>query len=104
MLAAAAIAVACPADPLKVLVPVDWTSEPVESQIRELRGMRERYGLDRFVLIGPWNKEYCCGTDISDWERLGDAIARARSELQGIKLVRIVYPKAKRYASPLKTY
>ncbi len=83
MLAAAAIAIACPADPLKVLVPVDWTSEPVDSQIRELRGMHERYGLNRFVLIGPWNKQYRCGTDISDWERLGDDIGRARSELQG---------------------
>ncbi len=68
-------------EPLNVMVPVDWTSEPIETQIGELRNMHDRYGLRRFVLIGPWNRQYYRGTDMSDWERLGDDIARAKKEL-----------------------
>ena len=41
------------AEPFNVLVPVDWVSEPYETQIKELRMMHERYGLRKFVLIGP---------------------------------------------------
>ncbi len=70
-------------EPLNVMVPVDWTSEPIETQIGELRNMHDRYGLRRFVLIGPWNRQYYRGTDISDWERLGDDIARAKKGLSG---------------------
>ena len=68
-------------EPLNVLVPVDWTSEKPETQVKELRGMHDRYGLRKFVLIGPWNKQYYCGTDIADWEKLGDSIALAKRQL-----------------------
>ena len=67
-------------EPLNVLVPVDWSSEPPETQIQELRNMHDRYGLRKFVLIGPWNKQYYCGTDNADWERLGDSIAWAKRQ------------------------
>ena len=43
--------------------------------------MHDRYGLRKFVLIGPWNKQYYCGTDNADWERLGDSIAWAKRQL-----------------------
>ena len=68
-------------EPLNVLVPVDWTSEKPETQVKELRGMHDGYGLRKFVLIGPWNKQYYCGTDIADWEKLGDSIAWAKGQL-----------------------
>ena len=79
--AAMLLSVALAREPLNVLVPVDWTSEPPETQIQELRNMHDRYGLRKFVLIGPWNKQYYCGTDNGDWERLGDSIAWAKREL-----------------------
>ena len=68
-------------EPLNVLVPIDWTGEPKEVMVKELRNMHDRYGLRKFVLIGPWCKQYYKGTDISDWEKLGDSIAYAKREL-----------------------
>ena len=41
-------------EPLNVLVPIDWTGEPKEVMVKELRNMHDRYGLRKFVLIGPW--------------------------------------------------
>ena len=70
--------------PLDVLVPIDWTGEPKEVMVKELRSMHERYGLKRFVLIGPWGKQYFRGTDVSDWERLGEDIAYAKRELSDL--------------------
>jgi hypothetical protein len=58
------------AEPLNVLVPVNWADEPKEVMVKELRNMHDRYGLRKFVLIGPWCKQYYKGTDISDWEKL----------------------------------
>ena len=71
-------------EPLNVLVPLDWTGEPKEVMVKERRNMRERYGLRRFVLIGPWCKQYYKGTDVSDWEKLGDSIAYAKRELSDL--------------------
>ena len=67
---------------LNVIVPVDWSSEPKEQMVKELRNMRDKYGLRRFALIGPWCKQYYKGTDISDWERLGENIAFAKNSLK----------------------
>ena len=69
------------AEPFNVMVPVDWVSEPCETQVRELRRMRERYGFRRFVLIGPWHEQYERDLPLADWERLGDSIARAKRDL-----------------------
>ena len=68
-------------EPLNVLVPIDWTGEPKERMVKELRGLNERYGLGKFVLIGPWGKEYYRGTSVADWESLGGDIAYAKREL-----------------------
>lgn len=72
------------AEPLNVLVPVNWADEPKEVMVKELRNMHDRYGLRKFVLIGPWCKQYYKGTVISDWERLGDSIAYAKRELSDL--------------------
>ena len=69
------------AEPFNVLVPVDWVSEPYETQIKELRMMHERYGLRKFVLIGPWHEQYERDLPLADWERLGDSMARAKCDL-----------------------
>lgn len=72
------------AKPLDVLVPVNWMAETYESRINELRNMHDRYGLSRFVLIGPWNREHCGRTTLADWEELGDSIGRAKRDLSGL--------------------
>ncbi len=76
-----AVAATFAREPLNVLVPINWVSESKETQIVELRNMYERYGLRKFVLIGPWNKQNLYGTDVADWERLGDDIAWAKRQL-----------------------
>ena len=83
-IAAMVMAVSVAAEPFKAYVPVDWTGEPKEAHVKELRKMHDRYGLDRFVLIGPWHVQYERDTDISEWERLGDSIAFAKKELADI--------------------
>ena len=80
------MAVSVAAEPFKAYVPVDWTGEPKEAHVKELRKMHDRYGLDRFVLIGPWHVQYERDTDISEWERLGDSIAFAKKELADIEV------------------
>ena len=70
-----------PAEPFNVLVPVDWVGEPHETQVKELRKMRERYGLRKFVLIGPWHEQYERDLPLAEWERLGDSIAQAKRDL-----------------------
>ena len=79
-----ALAAAPAREPLNVLVPIDWVSERKETQVVELRKMHELYGLRKFVLIGPWNRQYLYGTDVADWERLGDSIAWAKRQLADI--------------------
>ena len=69
------------AEPFNVLVPVDWVDEPYETQVKELRKMHERYGFRKFVLIGPWHEQYERDLPVSEWERLGDSIARAKRDL-----------------------
>ena len=68
-------------EPFNVLVPVDWTGEPLETQVKELRKMYVRYGLRKFVLIGPWHTQYERDLPLTEWERLGDSIAYAKKEL-----------------------
>ena len=81
---AALCAGTCSAGPLDVYVPVDFVSEPFDTKVKDLRGMYERYGLRKFVLIGPWFKQYYAGTSVADYERLGDDIARAKRALSDI--------------------
>ncbi len=82
MTVAAALCVAAGAKvPLTVDVPISWCNEPRESQVAELRKMHDQYGLRRFVLIGPWMKQYRRNTTIEDWEELGRSIAWAKSQL-----------------------
>ena len=81
MISVAGSGAASAGEPFNTLVPVDWTGETYESRIRELRNMHDRYGLRKFVLVGPWNRQYCSGTSLEDWERLGDSIGRARRDL-----------------------
>ena len=71
-------------EPFNVLVPVDWVSEPHDAQVKELRKMRERYGLRKFVLIGPWHEQYERDLPLDEWERLGDSIARAKRDLSDL--------------------
>lgn len=71
-------------EPLNVIVPVDWTTEPKESMVGELRSMHDRYGLRKFALIGPWCRQYWSGTSVEDWERLGDSIAYAKKALSDV--------------------
>ena len=82
--AAAVCSCAVAGDALNVIVPVDWTSEPKEVMVDELRNMHSRYGLRKFALIGPWCKQYYKGTDVSDWNRLGENIAYAKKELSDL--------------------
>ena len=68
-------------EPFNAYVPVDWASEPHETQVKELRKMHERYGLKKFVLIGPWHEQYERDMPLPEWERLGDSIAYAKKQL-----------------------
>ena len=78
---ALALSLQAAAEPFNAYVPVDWTGEPPETQVKELRAMRERYGLRKFVLIGPWHAQYERDLPLTELERFGDSIAYAKKEL-----------------------
>lgn len=41
-----------------VLVPLDFTSRPLDDKIEAMKTLRDDYGLSRFVLISPWYNRY----------------------------------------------
>ena len=70
--------------PLSEYVPVMWTGEPKEKQVKVLRRLHDEYGFRRFVLIGPWQKESFGGASTEDFTKLGESIAWARKELSDL--------------------
>ena len=83
------MATAVAAEPFNVLVPVDWSAEPPEKHVMELRRMHDAFGLRKFVLIGPWNKRYACEADVAAYAQTGRDIAYAKKALADLKDVEI---------------
>ena len=88
-IAATMIAVSVAAKPFEVLVPVDWSAEPPEKHVMELRRMHDEFGLSKFVLIAPWNKRFACEADVAAYAQTGRDIAYAKKALADLKDVEI---------------
>ena len=67
--------------PFSPMVPVMLSAETDENLVRDLRRMREEFGLKRFILVGPSYWRRLGRADLACYEQIGRRIADIRSAL-----------------------
>ena len=75
MLFAVAVVWSARSEGLSEYVPVDWTGVDQQEQVATIRRLHDDYGFRRFVLIGPYRKEFAGDLTLEDFEELGDSLA-----------------------------
>ena len=70
------------AEPFNVLVPVDWSREPREEQVKALRRLYDEYDIRKFVLISPWAARYFGRGTLSAYEKSGEDLAWAKEAME----------------------
>lgn len=84
MLFAVAVVWSARSEGLSEYVPVDWTGVDRQEQVATIRRLHDDYGFRRFVLIGPYRKEFAGDLTLGDFEELGDSLAWARRQLKDL--------------------
>ena len=69
-------------EPFNVLVPIDWSQEPLEEHVQALRKLYDEYDVRKFVLITPFTARYFGRATLATYEKTGEDLGWAQTAMK----------------------